>query len=126
MKLLLDTHVYLWWLLEDRRLIRKVRHTISGRRTTVYISAVNIWEATIKASLGRLELQGQDLTAEILANGFLELPVSAQHAQAVGQLPLYHRDPFDRLLIAQAHCEGLTLVTHDKAFAAYGIVVLWT
>jgi PIN domain nuclease of toxin-antitoxin system len=126
MKLLLDTHVYLWWLLEDRRLIRKVRHTISGRRTTVYISAVNIWEATIKVGLGRLELQGQDLTAEILANGFLELPVSAQHAQAVGQLPLHHRDPFDRLLIAQAHCEGLTLVTHDKAFAAYGNVVLWT
>jgi PIN domain nuclease of toxin-antitoxin system len=126
MKLLLDTQVYLWWLLEDQRLIRKVRHTISGRRTTVYISAVNIWEATIKVGLGRLELQGQDLTAEILANGFLELPVSAQHAQAVGQLPLHHRDPFDRLLIAQAHCEGLTLVTHDKAFAAYGIVVLWT
>jgi PIN domain nuclease of toxin-antitoxin system len=126
MKLLLDTHVYLWWLLEDRRLIRKVRHAISGRRTTVYISAVNIWEATIKADLGRLELQGQDLTAEILANGFLELPVSAQHAQAVGRLPLHHRDPFDRLLIVQAHYEGLTLVTHDKAFAAYGIVVLWT
>ena len=106
MKLLLDTQVYLWWLLEDRRLIRKVRHTISGRRTTVYISAVNIWEAIIKAGL--------------------ELPVSAQHARAVGQFPLHHRDPFDRLLIAQAHCEGLTLVTHDKAFAAYGIVVLWT
>ena len=125
MKLLLDTHVYLWWLLEDRRLIRKVRHAISGRRTTVYVSAVNIWEATIKAGLGRLELQGQDLTGEIVANGFVELPVSARHAQAVGQLPLHHRDPFDRLLIAQAHAEGLTMVTHDPAFAAYGIAVLW-
>ena len=71
MKLLLDTHVYLWWLLEDRRLIRNVRHAISGRRTTVYVSAVNIWEATIKAKLGRLELQGQDLAAEIVANGFV-------------------------------------------------------
>ena len=126
MKLLLDTHVYLWWLLEDQRLLRTVRHAISGRRTTVYVSAVNIWEATIKAGLGRLELQGQDLTAEIVANGFLELPVSAQHAQAVGQLPLHHRDPFDRLLIAQAHYQGLTMVTHDTAFAAYGIAVLWT
>jgi PIN domain nuclease of toxin-antitoxin system len=126
MKLLLDTHVYLWWLLEDRRLIRKVRHAISGRRTTVHVSAVNVWEATIKAGLGRLALQGQDLTAEIVANGFVELPVSAQHAQAVGQLPRHHRDPFDRLLIAQAHYEGLTMVTHDPAFAAYGIAVLWT
>ncbi len=126
MKLLLDTHVYLWWLLEDRRLIRKVHQTISSRRTTVYVSAVNIWEATIKAGLGRLELQGQDLTTEIVANGFVELPVSAQHAQAVGQLPLHHRDPFDRLLIAQAHCEGLTMVTHDTALAPYGIAVLWT
>ena len=126
MKLLLDTHVYLWWLLEDRRLIRKVRHAISGRRTTVYVSAVNIWEATMKAALGRLELQGQDPTAEIVANGFVELPVSAQHAQTVGQYPLHHRDPFDRLLIAQAYSEGLTMVTHDPAFAAYGIAVLWT
>ena len=126
MKLLLDTHVYLWWLLEDRRLMRKVRHAISGRRTTVYVSAVNIWEATIKAGLGRLELQGQDLAAEIVANGFVELLVSAQHAQAAGQLPLHHRDPFDRLLIAQAHHEGLTMVTHDAAFATYGIAVLWT
>lgn len=126
MKLLLDTHVYLWWLLEDLRLIRTVRHAISGRRTTVYVSAVNIWEAMIKAGLGRLDLHGQDLSAEIMANGFVELPVSVNHAQAVGQLPLHHRDPFDRLLIAQAHYEGLTLVTHDKAFAAYGIEVLWT
>lgn len=124
MKLLLDTHVYLWWLLEDWRLIRKARHAISGRRTTVYVSAVNIWEATIKAGLGRLELQGQDLAAEIVANGFVELLVSAQHAQAVGQLPLHHRNPFDRLFIAQAHHEGLTMVTHDAAFAAYGIAVL--
>jgi PIN domain nuclease of toxin-antitoxin system len=126
MKLLLDTHVYLWWLLADRRLIHTVRHAISGRRTTVYISAVNIWEATIKAGLGRLELQGQDLAAEIMANGFVELPVSARHAQAVGQLPRHHCDPFDRLLIAQAHAEGLTMVTHDPAFAAYGTAVLWT
>jgi PIN domain nuclease of toxin-antitoxin system len=86
---------------------------------------VNIWEATIKAGLGRLELQGQDLTVEIVANGFLELPISAQHAQAVGQLPLHHRDPFDRLLIAQAHTEGLTMVTHETTFSAYGIAVLW-
>jgi PIN domain nuclease of toxin-antitoxin system len=84
MKLLLDTHAYLWWLVEDRRLARRARHTISNRRTTVYVSAVNIWEATIKVGLGRLELHTQDLTAEILANGFLELPVSARHAQAVG------------------------------------------
>jgi PIN domain nuclease of toxin-antitoxin system len=126
MKLLLDTHVYLWWLLEDRRLIRKVRQAISSRRTMVYVSAVNIWEATIKAGLGRLQLQGQDLTAEIVANGFFELPVSARHAQAVGLLPPHHRDPFDRLLIAQAHHEGLTVVTHDPAFAAYGIAVLRT
>lgn len=126
MKLLLDTHVYLWWLTEERRLTRKARQAISSHRATVYVSAVNIWEAMIKAGLGRLELHGQDLTAEILANGFLELPVSAQHAQAVGQLPLHHRDPFDRLLIAQAHYEGLTLVSHDRIFAAYGIAVLWT
>lgn len=124
--LLLDTHVYLWWLLDDPRLVRDVRHTLSARQTTVYVSAVNVWEATMKAGLGRLELQGQDLSAEIAANGFIALPVSAQHAQAVGKLPLHHRDPFDRLLIAQAYSEGLTIVTHDAAFAAYGIAIFWT
>lgn len=82
MKLLLDTHVYLWWLLEDRRLTRKVRYALSGRRTTVYVSAVNIWQTTMKAGLGRLELQGQALAAEIAANGFVALPVSAQHTPA--------------------------------------------
>ncbi len=125
MRLLLDTHVYLWWLRDDRRLRSEVRAAIAAPRSLVHVSAASIWEAHIKARLGRLDVDG-DLVAEIEENGFVELAMTATHAALSGSLPLHHRDPFDRMLVAQAGKESLRLVTHDEQLAAYDVEVLWT
>jgi len=125
-RLLLDTHAYLWWLRDDVKLSRAARDAISDAGCLVHVSAATIWEIAIKQQLGRLDLHGEDLMLEIEANAFVDLPMSVRHAQRVGSLPLHHRDPFDRMLVAQAELETLTLVTHDRALEAYGIDVLWT
>lgn len=125
-RLLLDTHVFLWWLAESPKLRREARTAIADVGVLVHVSAATIWEITIKAQLGRLEPGTERIDEEITANGFVELPISAYHALVAGKLPLRHNDPFDRMLIAQAQVESLRVVTHDKIFSDYGVDILRT
>ncbi len=126
MRLLLDTHVLLWALNGDRRLGTDARRLLEHRDNEVWFSAVNIWEVAIKVSLGRDDLNvDPDELAELAEEcGFVELVVRSRHAAATVKLPPVHADPFDRLLIAQAHAENLTLLTVDAAVLAYGPVAL--
>jgi len=121
MNLLLDTHVLIWWD-EGRRLAADARRAIE-KADTVYVSAASAWEVAIKIGMGRLR---PTRTVEQAANesGFLELPVTFRHAERVAALPTHHRDPFDRLLIAQAEVEDLTLVTRDPVFSRYPVEVI--
>jgi PIN domain nuclease of toxin-antitoxin system len=123
MRLLLDTHVLLWWLKDASQLSREARAAIAGSTAVVYVSAASVWEAAIKAAAGKLRVSG-DLPAAIPTSGFVELPVAARHAWRAGALPRHHGDPFDRILVAQATIEELTIVTHDPAFREYGVPVL--
>lgn len=123
MRLLADTHAYLWWLADDPGLGSAAREAMADPAAIVYVSAASIWEIAIKSSLGKLEIEG-DPVKEIWGNGFVELPISARHAQRAGHLPRHHDDPFDRMLIAQAQLESLVLVSRDAAFAAYEVSVL--
>ncbi|SRR6266508_481229 len=125
-RLLLDTHAFLWWLSDNRRLKHDARAAIAEKSALVHVSAATIWEIAIKARLGKINLGTKHLDREIEANQFSELRISARDAMAAVNLPMHHDDPFDRMLIAQAQLEGLTIVTHDKAFAAYKIPILWT
>lgn len=104
MRLLLDTHALLWWLTDNRRLGRNARKVIADPGSVVHVSAATCWEMAIKASLGRLSLGGADLEAEIPANGFVELPITVQHAVRAGGLPRHHEDPFDRMLVGRRPC----------------------
>ena len=128
MRLLLDTHTFLWWVSNDRRLSDRARAFIQDQSAEVFFSTVAAWEIAIKVRLGQIELQGdvtQVIPERIAANGFLILPVEIQHALRVAALPLLHRDPFDRLLIAQAQIEGLTILTRDPLIAQYDVAVVW-
>jgi PIN domain nuclease of toxin-antitoxin system len=123
-RLLLDTHVLLWWLADHRRLGRRARAAIADRRATIWVSAVSAWEIAIKFALGRLDLPEPPevcVPREIERQHFTPLPVSVEHALAVAGLPAHHADPFDRLLIVQAQLEDLTIVTADSAFARYDV-----
>jgi PIN domain nuclease of toxin-antitoxin system len=122
----LDSHAFLWWLAEDPKLKAEARQAVANPVSVVHVSAATIWELSIKAALGKLELDGADLAEEIEANDFVELPITARHSLAAAALPRHHEDPFDRMLIAQAQSEGLTIVTRDSAFRAYGVSVLPT
>lgn len=124
MKLLLDSHAFLWWLVEDPRLGAGAKQAIADPSSVVHVSAATVWELSIKASLGKLDLGGTNLCEVIEENAFLELPMTARHARAAAALPRHHDDPFDRMLIAQGHIEGLTIVTRDPAFPAYEIDLL--
>ena len=124
MRLLLDTHVWLWWLGDDRRLSRRVRQALGDSRNEVYVSAASAWEIAIKTAVGKLRLIKADLEAEIAANGFLELAVRTRHAIRAGGLGPVHEDPFDRMLVAQAQVEDLAIVTGDPMFERYGVPVL--
>jgi PIN domain nuclease of toxin-antitoxin system len=123
LRLLLDTHAFLWWWAGDRRIRAKVRATI-GSANTVLVSAVSAWEMTIKMSLGKLRFEG-GIADAVEACGFERLDMRFEHAEAVRSLPSHHSDPFDRLLIAQAIVEGATFVTHDRTIANYLIPTLW-
>lgn len=122
MRLLLDTQVFLWFVAGSPRLKKQAREQIAGAQE-VFVSAASIWEATIKAGLGKLEVDSSSLVNAIEASGFAELPVRAQHAAAVAKLPLHHRDPFDRLLVAQAIEEPLQLFTADPVLSRYSELV---
>jgi PIN domain nuclease of toxin-antitoxin system len=120
MTLLLDTHVFLWWLDDPRKISAAARQAIGNGRNTVFVSAVVIWEIVIKKSLGKLKAPG-DLDHAIAANQFIPLPVTIPHVLALEKLAEHHRDPFDRLLIAQAFEEGLTFITRDEHAARYQV-----
>jgi len=123
-KLLLDSHVFLWWLAGDRKLRAGPRQAMADPTSIVYVSAATIWELSLKAAIGKLDLDGADLVEEIAENDFVELPMTARHSLAAAYLPHHHEDPFDRMLIAQAQIEGLTIVTKDLAFRAYEVSIL--
>ncbi|MEN8179066.1 MAG: type II toxin-antitoxin system VapC family toxin [Pseudomonadota bacterium] len=123
MSLLLDTHILLWWLADDPRLWQTARNRIADPTERVLISAATVWEIGIKQAIGKLEAPESILSA-IQEGGFEELPISARHAELAARLPEHHKDPFDRMLIAQAQVEGLTLVTADSAIEAYDLVIL--
>jgi PIN domain nuclease of toxin-antitoxin system len=120
MTLLLDTHVLLWWLDDPKQLSRAARRAIQDGANPVYISAAVAWEITIKKALGKLDAP-DDLEDVIEANRFLPLPITIPHALAVRSLPHHHRDPFDRILIAQALHEGFRLVNRDSEIAKYPV-----
>lgn len=124
MNLLLDSHAFLWWLAEDPKLSAEARQAVADPSSAVHVSAASVWELSIKAALGRLDLNGADLVEEIGENAFIELPMTARHAAHAASLPRHHDDPFDRMLIAQARVEGLTVVTRDSVFPAYGVTVV--
>jgi PIN domain nuclease of toxin-antitoxin system len=128
MRLLLDSHTFLWFVGGDASLASAARAAIEDPQNEKFVSHATAWEVAIKISLGKLRLQVDyhDLfPATLLANGFRELPLSFQHFEALLNLPLHHRDPFDRLLVAQAQSEGMTLVSRDPHLAAYGVPLLW-
>ncbi|SAL73954.1 PilT protein-like protein [Caballeronia choica] len=123
MRLLLDTHIYLWSVMDDRKLTKAARKLILDA-DDVFVSSASIWEASIKAGLGKLDVDVNLLVSEIEASGFSELPVRAVHAAMVRDLPDIHRDPFDRLLVAQALSEPLRLVTSDGHLSKYTDLVI--
>ncbi|MFL9858132.1 type II toxin-antitoxin system VapC family toxin [Paraburkholderia madseniana] len=123
MRLLLDTHVFLWSVTDDRKLTKAARKLILDA-DDVFVSSASIWEASIKAGLGKLDVDVNLLVSEIEASGFSELPVRAVHAAMVRDLPDIHRDPFDRLLVAQALSEPLRLVTSDGHLSKYTDLVI--
>ncbi|MFM9970696.1 MAG: type II toxin-antitoxin system VapC family toxin [Burkholderiales bacterium] len=122
MRLLLDTHIFLWYLAGSRKLAKPVLHRIEVAEV-VYISAASIWEAGIKIKQGRLEANSKDLVAGIESSGFAQLPMTATHAAMAASLPEHHRDPFDRMLVAQALCEPLKLLTADEVLRQYSNLV---
>jgi PIN domain nuclease of toxin-antitoxin system len=122
LRLLLDTHVFILWI-DDAPLERPARDAIADPLNEVFVSAASIWEAEIKIGTGKLRVEA-DLIEELGANGFAEAGVSARHGVAAARLPHHHRDPFDRMLVAQAQIEGLTLVTRDPVFDRYAVAVL--
>jgi PIN domain nuclease of toxin-antitoxin system len=121
-RLLLDTQVFLWWRANDRRLGRAVRAAVA-EADLVFVSAATAWEAAIKAALGRLRYP-DTIEAGVEASGFEKLPISMAHAELAARLPAHHADPFDRMLVAQARAEELTLVTRDRSLAAYDVKLL--
>ena len=124
MRLLLDTHVLLWWLADDLKLTRVSRAIIANPDNEVLVSSVSLWEISIKAALGRIEVELDDLEAAIARNGFRPLPIGFRHALTAGRLRPVHRDPFDRMLVAQAMRLDAVIVSRDDTFAPYGLEVL--
>lgn len=125
MNLLLDTHVFLWWIGEPARLSDEAGAAIADSGTLVHVSAASAWEISIKRALGRIDLRDEEFSYGMRESGFTELKITAEHGLAAGNLPPHHRDPFDRMLVAQAMAEGIRLVTHDRAIAPYGVEIVW-
>jgi PIN domain nuclease of toxin-antitoxin system len=126
-QLLLDTHALLWWLAGDRRLSAPARRAIENDENAVFVSAASAWEISTKHRLGKLDaaaIAGR-LGALLTSQGFESLDMTVNHAERAGALPGEHRDPFDRMLAAQAQAENLTLVSNDAAFDGYGVALLW-
>jgi PIN domain nuclease of toxin-antitoxin system len=123
-KLLLDTHAALWWLADDDRIGEEVVRHLTDDTNQVLISAVVVWEVAIKRSLGKLDAP-EDLAPTLVGAGAQPLPVTLEHAAAVEKLPWRHRDPFDRLLVAQALTEDAAIVSRDEPLSEYGVAIVW-
>ncbi len=128
MRILVDTHALLWFLLGDTRLSARAREAIELSSNTNFLSDASIWEMSIKQSLGKLKLAEpfeSRLVAALERNAFKQLPIARPHLFTVSRLPFHHRDPFDRLIIATAMIENLPIVSQDPHFSAYPIEVIW-
>ena len=123
MRLLLDTHAFVWWTGAEQRLGAAAHDMIADPESAVYVSAATAWEIAIKRAKGTLAAP-PDVRPAIAASGFVELPIELGHAVVAGALPAHHRDPFDRMLVAQAQLEALTLVTADPVLARYDVEIL--
>jgi PIN domain nuclease of toxin-antitoxin system len=125
---LLDTHVLFWWLTDDARLSAPARQVLANDPDAVHVSVATAWEIAIKVGLGKWPEARwliENFEREMAAEGFRLLPIEVSHVRAAGLMPAAHRDPFDRLLVAQAASEGLTVVTSDQAFTGMGAACLW-
>ena len=128
MRLLLDTHALIWWLAGDDALSSTARSAIADPANDVFVSAASAWEIATKHRIGKLPqaaLLAADVAGFVTAEGFNELPVSIRHGQLAGSLPRFHKDPFDRMLIAQAVAADMTIVSNEALFGAYGVARLW-
>ena len=123
LRLLLDTHAFVWCLSDVSRLAEDARNAIADPRNDVFVSAVTGWEISVKRAKGRMTAP-DNLSAMVEKKGFIHLPLTFHHAEQAGNLPMHHRDPVDRMLIAQAQAEGLVLVTRDALIPLYGIRVI--
>jgi PIN domain nuclease of toxin-antitoxin system len=128
MRVLLDTHVFLWWVTNDARLSSRARDLISNGENEIMMSAASGWEIAIKSRLGRIQLPEDPerfVPEQIISNGFNGLPILLDHALRVYALPDHHRDPFDRMLVAQGQIEHLPIITADPQIAKYDVEVIW-
>ena len=128
MRLLLDTHALLWWLDGDRRLSRKARSAIGDEHSLIVVSSASAWEIATKVRLGRLPGAvdvAADVAGAVASQGFSALDITIRHAQRAGRLPGEHRDPFDRMLIAQAQLEDLAIISNDSALDGYAVERVW-
>lgn len=123
MRFLLDTHIVLWWLTDDKKLSPNIRAVIRNPENFIFVSAATVWEMSIKNSLGKLSVPN-NLLEKLRDNNFELLSITAEHGLKIIDLPLYHKDPFDRILITQAMIEGLTIITVDTKFPLYDIPLL--
>lgn len=128
MRVILDTHAFLWWLDGDKRMSKRARSLVSNEGTEVLVSAATAWEISIKAASGKLP-GALDVAADVLgcirAQGFVPLDLTVLHAQRAGSLPPIHGDPFDRALISQALLEGVPILSGDEVFDGYGVTRIW-
>lgn len=124
MNFLIDTHVLLWWSSQPRRLAQPAQDVIADADNRVFVSVATAWEVAIKMGLGKIRL-AMPLETELAQRGFDRLGISFAHAERAGSLPHHHRDPFDRMLVAQAQVEGLTIITRDPQLEPYGAPILW-
>ena len=127
MKLLLDTHALLWWATLDAGLSPKAKKAIADEGSEVFVSAASAWEIATKVRIGKLEwpVEVGTITAYVLGQGFRALPISLEHAERAGRLQIAHRDPFDRMLIAQAQTDRMWLVSNEDAFDSLGVQRYW-
>ncbi|QWR76382.1 type II toxin-antitoxin system VapC family toxin [Candidatus Magnetomonas plexicatena] len=128
MRALLDTHTFLWWITDSSLLSDRAVRIMSNVSTELYLSAVSVFEIVIKAQIGRLTLPDKPeifVTEQMVTNSIQCLPMNINHAFGVYSLPMYHKDPFDRLLVAQAKSEELPIITNDPFIKQYGVKIIW-